>query len=109
MSADEDFNEFNSWDCGGAAFMLAVVPAVMYYVFSDHDYKGTATLIFIAGGVGLFVFIVAYFTRSRVVGRLLQLVGVVLCVLYWLYAFHLWANNNRVSLPTQTDSAVGDA
>lgn len=100
MSEDGDYNEFNSWDCGGAAAMLAAVPAVMYYVFSDHDKIGTVMLLGIAGGVGLVVFLIAHFTRSRVVGRLMQLVGIVLCVIYWGYAIHLWMTNNRVNLPT---------
>lgn len=99
MSADEDFNEFNSWDSGGAACMLAAVPAIMYYVFSDHDLIGTATLMGIAAGVGLLVFLLAHFTRSRIIGRLVQLIGVVVCVFYWGYAFHLWATHNRLSLP----------
>lgn len=99
MSADEDLNEFNSWDCGGAAIMLALVPAVLYYVFSDHEYMGTVTLGGIAVGVGVVVFLVAHFTRSRVVGRLMQLVGIALCVLYWCYAIHMWATHNRVHLP----------
>lgn len=104
MNADEDFNEFNSWDCGGAAFMMAAVPAVMYYVFSDHDLTVSVMLIGMAAVAGLLVFLVAHFTRSRVVGRLLQLVGVSLCVIYWMYAFHLWATHNRLSPPQPTQS-----
>ena len=46
---DEDFNEFNSWDCGGAACMLAAVPAVFYFVFGGHDYVGAAMLAGVAG------------------------------------------------------------
>lgn len=99
MRADEDFNEFNSWDSGGAAGLIAAVPAVMYYVFSEHDLKGTGVLLAMAAGAAVLVFLVAHFTRSRVVGRLVQLVGVVLCVAYWGYAFHMWATHNRISLP----------
>ena len=105
MSADEDFNEFNSWDCGGAATMLAGVPAVLYYVFSDHDKLGSAMLVGIAVGVGLVVFLLAHFTNSRVVGRLVQIVGIALCVVYWGYAFHMWATHNRVSLPKAAEEA----
>ena len=105
MSADEDFNEFNSWDSGGAAFMLAVVPAVMYYVFSDHDRLGTVMLLGIAVGAGLLVFLVAHFTHSRIVGRLMQVVGISLCVVYWLYAFHLWATHNRLSPPPAAEQS----
>lgn len=86
--------------------MLAAVPAVMYYVFSDHDMWGTVTLMGIAGGVGVVVFLLAHFTRGRVVGRLMQLVGMALCVLYWLYALHMWSTHNRVSLPKPAEEAA---
>ena len=99
MGADEDFNEFNAWDSGGAACMLAAVPAVMYFVFSDHDYKGTLVLMGFAGGVGLLVFLIAHFTHSRFVGRLMQLIGISLCAAYWVYAFHMWITHNRLSPP----------
>lgn len=107
MSTDEDFNEFNSWDCGGAAFMLAAVPAVMYYVFSDHDLMGSAALVGMAAGAWVLVFLVAHFTHSRVVGRLMQIVGVGLCVAYWIYAMHLWSTNNRISMPAPAQPAAG--
>ena len=71
----EDFNEFNSWDCGGAAAMLAVVPAVFYFVNSDHDLTGTAIMAGIAVGVGLFIFVVAHLTDSHLIGRLLHVIG----------------------------------
>ena len=104
MSAEDDFNEFNSWDCGGAAIMLGMVPVVMYYVFSNHDLMGCVMLAGIALGAGLVVFLLAHFTRSRVVGRLMQLVGTILCVIFWGYAFHMWATHNRVSIPTKEES-----
>ncbi len=96
---DEDFNDFNSWDCGGAACMLAAVPAVFYFVFGGHDYVGSAIL---AGGalvVGIFVFIVAHLTGSRLVGRLLQVIGILLCIAYWAYAIRMWSQNDRFSPP----------
>ena len=52
----------------------------------------------------LVVFLLAHFTRSRVVGRLMQLVGTILCVIFWGYAFHMWATHNRVSIPTKEES-----
>ncbi len=95
----EDFNEFNSWDCGGAAAMLAVVPAVFYYVNSGHDYMGTAVMVAIAVGVGLFIFVVAHLTGSRMMSRILQLIGILLCIGYWVYAMHMWSNNSKFSPP----------
>ena len=95
----EDFNDFNVWDCGGAACFMAAVPAVFYFVFGDHDPIGTGILLIVALGIGLFVLVVAYLAGSRVVGRFLQLVGVVLCVGYWAYALHMWRTHNKFSSP----------
>ena len=108
MSANEDFNEFNSWDCGGAAAMLGMVPVVMYYVFSEHDLLGCAMLAGIALGAGLAVFLLAHFTRSRAVGRLMQLVGIVFCVLFWGYAIHMWATHSRLSIPAPAETAPAE-
>lgn len=102
----EDFNEFNSWDCGGAAAMLAVVPAVFYFVSSGHDYVGTAVMASIALGVGLFIFIVAHLTDSHIVGRILQLVGILLCIGYWIYGIHEWSHNSKFSPPAPPKAPV---
>lgn len=95
VSDQEDYNEFNSWDCAGSALMLAFVPAVIYFVFNDHDLVGTLMLSAMAAGVGVVVFFVAHFTNSRIVSRIMQLIGTVLCVLYWIYAMHKWMTTNR--------------
>lgn len=95
----EDFNEFNSWDSGGAAAMLAIVPAVFYYVNSGHDYMGTAVMAGIAAGVGLFIFVLAHLTDSHIIGRILQLTGILFCIGYWVYAIHMWSNNSKFSPP----------
>ena len=100
----EDFNEFNSRDCGGAAAMLAIVPAVFYFVNSDHDYAGTAVMAAIAVGVGLFF--VAHLTDSRLIGRILQFVGILLCIGYWGFAIHMWSNNSKFSPPDPDEIPV---
>ena len=97
MSESEDYNEFNSWDTGGAACMLALVPAVLYYVFSGHDKVGAGLMVVGACVVGLFALIVAHFFSSRVMSRLMQLIGVSLCVIYWLCAIHLLVTWDRFS------------
>lgn len=101
-----DYNEFNSWDCGGAATMLAGVPAVLYFVFSEHDYVGTAVLLAVAAGIGLFVFLVAHLVNSRIVSRLLQLVGIVLCIIYWGYAIHMWSTSSRINGPAAPEQEM---
>lgn len=97
MTEGEDYNEFNCWDSGGAAVMLAIVPVVMYFVFSGHDYKGTVCMGLGAGVVGLFVFLVARYVNSRMVSRLMQLAGTALCIIYWVYALHLLNTWDRFS------------
>lgn len=100
MSEGEDYNEFNSWDTGGAAAMLALVPAVLYYVFGGHDKTGTMLMVAGAGAVGLFAFIVAHFSSSRVASRLMQLIGTGLCIIYWLCAIHLMMTWDRFASDT---------
>lgn len=91
MSDGEDYNEFNCWDSGGAAFLLALVPAVLYYVFSEHDKIGTLFMAAGAAVIALFVTLLARYTSSRMVSRVMQLAGALLCILYWVYAIHaLW-------------------
>ncbi len=96
---NEDFNEFNSWDCAGAATMLALVPAVFYYVNSEHDLAGTAAMAAIAVGVGVFVLVVAFLTDTRIVSRILQFVGILLCIAYWIFALHSWYHNSKFTPP----------
>lgn len=96
---DEDYNEFNSWDCAGAACMLAAVPAVLYYVFSGHDKIGSVILLGVAVGVGAFVYLAARLVGNRIVSRLMQLVGIALCLIYWVYAVHMWSANSKFAPP----------
>ncbi len=104
---NEDFNEFNSRDCGGAAAMLAIVPAVFYFVNSDHDYEGTAVMTAVAVVIGFFIFFVAHLTGSRLIGRILQFVGILLCIGYWVFAIHMWSNNSKFSPPDPDEIPVG--
>lgn len=105
MNEDEDYNEFTTLDCAGAAGMLALVPAVFYYVSHDHDKTGTVMLGGVAVGVAAVVWVLAYLLGHRVVGRLLQLVGPVLCVLFWLYAIHMWSHSDKLSGGTAAPEA----
>lgn len=106
MSDGEDYNEFSCWDSGGAAVLLAVVPAVMYYVFGGHHWKGALMMVGVAGVVGVFVLAVARYTSSRAVSRVMQLVGTLLCILYWVYAVHLLCTWDRFAEPEEPAEAV---
>ncbi len=95
----EDFNEFNSWDCGGAACFMAAVPAVFYFVYGGHDFVGTGILLAVALGIGLFVLLVSHLSGGRAVSRILQLLGVIFCVGYWAFAIHMWHTHNKFAPP----------
>ncbi len=96
---NEDFNEFNRLDCAGAATMLACVPAVFYFVDSDHDFSGTILMVAFALGVGAVVFVISFLIDTRIVSRILQFIGIILCIAYWIFAIHSWCTNSKFSPP----------
>jgi len=90
MADEEEFNAFDSLDCGGAVLMLGIVPAVMGYVFDDHNVLLAATL---GGGAFLLamaVYLLALLTRWRIIGHIVGLIGSVLTPCYVAVAVYLW-------------------
>lgn len=92
-SEPQDLNEFDATDCGLAALMLGVVPAIIHFVFCG----GMDSLVItgIMGAIGAFlgvaVWAVAYYTHTRLVGILVNLAGCILTPIYIAVAVYLWA------------------
>ena len=91
-SEPENLNDFDAIDCGLAALMLGIVPAIIHFVFCG----GMETLVTtgIMGVVGFFaavaVWALAAITRSRVVGILVNWAGCILTPVYIAVAVYLW-------------------
>lgn len=97
MSNEEDQNEFSAWDCAGAAGLLGLVPTAIYYVFYEHEIMGTLLLAGFAVGAAGVAFLLAHFLGQRIVSRLLQIIGPVLCIAFWIYAIRMWSQTNKFS------------
>lgn len=95
-SEPENLNDFDAIDCGLAALMLGIVPAIIHFVFCG----GTETLVTtgIMGVVGVFaavaVWALAAITRSRVVGILVNWAGCILTPLYIALTVYLWMQDD---------------
>ncbi len=92
MSEPEDFNAFDHWDCLGASLLLGIMPAALNFVFNDKDILSTALL----GAAGLAaagaVFLLAFITRWRIIGTLVNLAGSILTVIYIAIAVYCWVS-----------------
>lgn len=87
---EEDFNAFNCWDCLGASLMLAIMPAALNFIFNDKDLVSTAILGVIGVGISVAVFLVAFITRWRIVGTLVNIAGWILTPIYIVIAITCW-------------------
>ncbi len=90
MADEEEFNAFDSLDCGGAVLMLGIVPAVMGYVFDDHNVLLAATLGGVAFLLAVAVYLLALLTRWRMISYIVGLVGGVLTPCYVAAAVYFW-------------------
>lgn len=91
MEEPEDFNQFNSADCGGAVLMLGIVPAVMCFVFSEPtNYVLTVFIGVLALLAALVVWGLAAVTKWRLIPVLVNLAGCVLAPFYVAIAVYLW-------------------
>ncbi|MGN0865006.1 MAG: hypothetical protein ACI4P8_02535 [Akkermansia sp.] len=86
----EDFNAFNSWDCFGASLMLGGTPAILNYVFNNHEIVSSVLLAAIGVTVAVVVFLLALVTRRRLIGYLVNTVGWVLTLVYIGIAVYCW-------------------
>ena len=87
---EEDFNAFDHWDCLGASLFLGIMPAVLNFVFNDKDIVSTALLGAAGVAAAFAVFALAFITRWRIIGTLVNLVGGVLTVIYIAIAVYCW-------------------
>lgn len=91
MEEPEDFNQFNSADCGGAVLMLGIVPAVMCFVFTEPtNYVLTVSVGVLAVLVALVVWGLAAVTKWRLIPTLVNLLGCILAPFYVVIAIYLW-------------------
>lgn len=86
----EDFNAFDHWDCFGATLMLGLTPAIMNFVFNDKELVSTAAFAGVGMLVALVVLLLAFVTRWRIIGVLVNAVGWILTVLYIGVAVYCW-------------------
>ena len=110
----EDLNAFNSWDNFGATLMLGLVPAIMYYVFSkdapvapgappaEPDLAKTIFIAFIGFLASLAVLGVSLVTRWRIIGKMVNLTGGVLTIIYIAIAALHWYGDDT---PPPADAA----
>ena len=95
---EEDLNAFNSWDCFGATLMLGITPAVIHlattreFVDSDFVYDIAGTIIYAIVGVvvSLIVLAVALITRWKMLGKIINWLGMALTICYISYVVNFW-------------------
>lgn len=98
----EDFNAFNSWDCFGATLMLALVPAVMNFVFTDPHEVGSTVAIGVTGLlISLAVLALALITRWRIIGKIVNLAGCILTPVYIVIAVCAFWPSEEAPAPEQ--------
>ncbi len=97
----EDYNAFGKWDAVGAAAMLGVFPAVLNFIFNDHDIPGTISLMSISVIAGLAVYIAGLVVDGKFLGRIVNYVGWALTPIYAIIAFFMWKEATDKLFPTE--------
>lgn len=90
MEDPEDFNRFSSADCAGAILMMGAVPAVMCYVYGEHNMLMAGLIMGGFAVLALFVWALAALTRWRLIPVVVNSIGHVLAVLYLAMFFYFW-------------------
>ncbi|MBQ8900077.1 MAG: hypothetical protein IJY72_03895 [Akkermansia sp.] len=98
----EDYNAFGKWDAVGAAAMLGVFPAVLNFIFNDHDIPGTISLMSISVIAGLLV-------DGKFLGRIVNYVGIALTPIYAIIAYFMWDEATDKLFPTEETQQVQPA
>lgn len=105
----EDYNAFGKWDAVGAAAMLGVFPAVLNFIFNDHDIPGTISLMSISVIAGLAVYIAGLVVDGKSLGRIVNYVGIALTPIYAIIAFFMWDEATDKLFPTEETQQVQPA
>lgn len=86
----QDLNEFKRWDSVGATGFLAIVPAVMYWVFVEHDVVKVAAI----GGIAIIavpvVLVLTFLFQERTIGLIVNKIGFILAPTYLAIAVWLF-------------------
>lgn len=104
----EDYNAFGKWDAVGAAAMLGLFPAVLNFIFNDHDIPGTISLLSVSGGAALVVYLLGFIVPEKTLGRVVNIIGCVLTAVFLVLAYFMWAEaieRDFPSTPEITDEA----
>lgn len=97
---DEDLNAFGLWDSVGASVMLGVVPAALCYIFNKHDVASTVMLLGVALLAGGVVYLLGLVMPGRVLGRIVNLLGLVLTIIYIVAAYWMWSDAVQRDFPS---------
>lgn len=97
----EDYNAFDKWDAVGAAAMLGLFPAVVHFIFSKHDIPGTLTWLVVPVVAALAVYLSGFLFSGKSLGRIVNLVGLILTPIFLIIACFYWAEAIERDFPTR--------
>lgn len=102
----EDHNEFGKWDSVGAAAMVGIGPAVLYFVASDHDIAGTVSWASIAGIAAGVVYLLSLIVPRKKLSRMVNLCAWVVSIIYSVVAFVVWHDILEKDFPSADKTEV---
>ncbi len=100
----EDHNEFGKWDSVGAAAMVGIGPAVLYYVASDHDIYGTLSWASIAGIAAGVVYLLSFIVPQKKLSRMVNLCAWITTIIYSVVAFIVWRDILEKDFPSADET-----
>lgn len=84
----EDHNAFSRWDCMGAVAMLAIFPAVVSFVFNDHDTKGVIIWGAVAAAAMGGIFLLSLIIKDKYLSKIVNIAGAVITLFYTYWGFN---------------------
>ncbi len=80
-----------SWDCAIAVLMLGITPIAIHYVFGDRgDYKELIPMVAGVCVAALAVFLLVALTGWRIIGKIVNILGIILTIIYIVIAIQEW-------------------